>query len=129
MAPPAGWPAALTYQTLRAARHASELALFDAPSRTLVLTDLAFNIGRHARALDAAAWSLFGVPSDFGPARTSRVFLLGDETTVPSFLARVLSWPFERIVVAHGQVIDGEARARFERAFARYLTGGIEHRR
>ena len=36
-------------------------------------------------------------------------------------LRRALEWPFERIVVAHGEAIESGARARLRRAFAAYL--------
>ena len=36
-------------------------------------------------------------------------------------LRKVLDWPFEAIVVAHGEAIEADARAKFTNAFAPYL--------
>jgi hypothetical protein len=47
--------------------------------------------------------------------------LLSSPEGVGETLQRVLTWPFERILVAHGDIVQTDARSRFERAFARYL--------
>ena len=106
---------------LRTPHGASEVLLFHRPSRILILSDLAFNMIHVDRSLDRIFWRAFGVPREFGPSRTARLMLLNDSSVVRPVLRRVLEWPFERIQVAHGEVVQTEARARFERAFAAYL--------
>jgi hypothetical protein len=107
--------------TLGPRRGISESVLFHRPSRLLVLTDLAFHMVDLERRFDRVFWRLFGVPSEFGPSRTARWMLLPPRAAAAPLLRRVLDWPFERIVVAHGEIVPSEARARFERAFACYL--------
>jgi hypothetical protein len=103
------------------AHGASEAILFHRPSRILILSDVAFNLVHLDRALDRMFWRAFGVPREFGPSRTARLMLLNDHRVVRQALRHVLEWPFERIVVAHGDVVQTDARARFERAFAAYI--------
>jgi hypothetical protein len=64
-----------------------------------------------------------GIPATFGPSRTARTFLLPDRTVASAFLRRVLGWPFRRVLVAHGQPLEEDARGAFQRAFATYLGG------
>jgi hypothetical protein len=107
--------------TLGPTRGNSEVLLFHRPSRFLILSDVAFNM-IHVEGLSARFfWRAFGVPAEFGTARTARLMLLNDRRAAGAALRRVLDWPFERILVAHGEIVQNEARARFERAFARYL--------
>jgi hypothetical protein len=73
------------------------------------------------RRFDRLAWRLAGMPAGFGPSRTSRVFLLRDRDAAASFLERILAWPFRRILVAHGDVVDADAVGEFRRAFAPHL--------
>lgn len=99
----------------------SEALLFHAPSRTLVLTDLAFHLVGFESRFDRIAWRSFGVRPGFGPSRNARRLLLHDRAHAGPALRRALEWNFERIVVGHGAVVEREAKARFERAFASYL--------
>jgi hypothetical protein len=85
-------------------------------------TDLAFNMTRFARSIDRAVWRLSGVPGGFGPARTARVLLLRDHAAASRCLSQVSRWAIRRIVVAHGEIIERDAKAQFLKAFAGYLN-------
>lgn len=102
-------------------RGISEVILFHQPSRILLLTDCAFNMTHIERPFDRLFWRVFGVPAGLGPSRTARLMLLSSRQRAAQALRQVLAWPFERILVAHGEVVQTDARARFERAFTRYL--------
>jgi hypothetical protein len=106
---------------LAGGRGISEVILFHRASGTLLLTDCAFNLVRFERTAERIFWRLFGVPPDFGPSRTARMMLLRSRQRAGEALRRVLDWPFERIHVAHGELVQADARARFQRAFAKYL--------
>lgn len=101
-------------------RGVSEVVFLHRPSRALVLTDLAFNMRRIDPLHQRVAWRLFGVPASFGPSRTARLTLLCDPAPVRRFVEQVAAWSFERIIVAHGDVVEHNAGAEFRRAFARY---------
>lgn len=65
-------------------------------------------------------WRLSGVWRHFGPTQLVRFVLLRDAALVRAFVARVLAWEFDRVVVAHGDVVERGGRAVFEAAFKRY---------
>ena len=118
---PAAWTGALDYTVLGPVRGLSEVLLFHSPTGTLILTDLAFNMTRYPRRRDRLAWRASGIPAGFGPGRTSRSLLLRDRQLARRCLARALEWPIQRIVVAHGEVVDRDAAGRLRSAFSRYL--------
>lgn len=120
---PAAWRDAVEVAILRPTQEVSEVALFHRETRTLVLTDLAFNMVRFSGTTQRLLWRLSGVPASFGPSRTARMLLLRDTSSATPFLERVAAWPFERIVVAHGDAVEVDARGTFRRAFAAYLPG------
>ena len=120
--PPERWHGELDLAVLGPVRGISETVFFHHATRTLVLADLAFHMVRFTRALERFAWRASGVPAGFGPSRTARTLLLGDHAIASRFLRRVLEWPFERIVVGHGDVIHDDAAGLFRRAYARWLT-------
>jgi hypothetical protein len=120
---PASWTGDLAHEILGPVRGNSEVALFHRPSRTLVLTDVAFNMVDFPRRLDRLAWRLIGAPIGFGPSRTARRLLLRDRALASAFLARVLAWPFRRVLVAHGDALDVDAHAVLVKVFASHLSG------
>jgi len=99
----------------------AEVVVYHRASETLVLTDLAFNMVRYENTADRVGWRLFGVPPRFGASRTARFTLLRDPAAARPFLKRMLEKSFRRILVAHGDPVEGSAGEEFERAFRRYL--------
>lgn len=118
---PEAWKSELELAVLGPVHGISETVFFHCATRTLILTDLAFHMTRFDRSFDRIAWRLSGVPRAFGPSRTARQLLLRDVREAAPFLERVAKWPFERIVVAHGDVVEDDAQARFRSAYAGYL--------
>ena len=119
--PPALWAGVLDQIVYGPVGGACEMAFLHRPTRTLLLTDLAFHMRRFERAWQRQAWRLMGVPDRFGPSRTGRLFLLRDRTAARGPLGRIRAWPFERILVAHGEPVLEGAREAFESGFRGYL--------
>ncbi|HSP97924.1 MAG TPA: DUF4336 domain-containing protein [Candidatus Dormibacteraeota bacterium] len=119
---PPSWSAVVEHRILGPVRGLSEVALFHRPSATLIVTDLAFHMLHFAHPLERVAWRLSGVPAGFGPSRTARLLLLDDRAAAAAFLERVLAWPFERVLVAHGEPLETNAAEVFRRAFAPHLA-------
>lgn len=115
------WRERLPYVVLGPHRGISEVLFFHPASRALILTDLACNLVDLPRAWERAAWRLSGMPAGFGPNRNARSLLLRDRAGARQALRAVQRWPFERIVPAHGAIVERDARAAFDAAFARYL--------
>ncbi len=120
-ATPEAWRGELEIAALEPAGDVSEVAFFHRASGTVVLTDLAFNMTRHVRGVDALFWRASGVPARFGPGRTTRTLLLADRERARAWLRKIAAWPMQRIVVAHGEPVEHDAAAVFERAFAAEL--------
>jgi hypothetical protein len=120
-AAPAPWAGMLDLIVHGPVRGACEVAFLHRPTRTLVLTDLAFHLPRIEGTWNRRAWRLLGVPGAFGPSRSGRMFLLRDRAAARASLARIRAWPFERIVVAHGDPVLEGAREAFESAFSPWL--------
>ena len=98
----------------------SEVVLLHRATRTLIVTDLAFNMQSAPRRIDRWYWQMSGVWQRFGPTKLVHHVLLRDADLVRAFLARVLAWDFDRIVVAHGDVVERDGHAVFAAAFARW---------
>jgi hypothetical protein len=96
----------------------NELVFFHARTRTLVLTDLAFNF----RSVDSRVTRIFlrvnGALDSFGPSRLAKRVFLKDKAKIRASLDRILAWDFDRVVVSHGDVLETGGRAALRDSFA-----------
>jgi hypothetical protein len=83
-----------------------EVLLLHRPSRTLILTDLCFNIRRSSERLARLFFAANGMWQYFGPSRLIRRLAVSDRAAMGRSLERVLQWDFDRIVPGHGDVVE-----------------------
>ena len=119
--PPTAWEGVFDSAVFGPVRGLSEVAFLHRPSATLILTDLSFYVTSAETLVERLMWQVSGVWHRFGPSLTTKMTLLRDRAAARAFAERVLEWKFERIVVAHGDVLESGSRDAFGRAFARYL--------
>jgi hypothetical protein len=117
----APFASALAHTVLGPIRGVSEVAFLHRTSRTLIVTDACFHIRAAARARDRLAYRALGAWRRFGPSLTARTILLRDRAEVARFVERICRWDFERIVVAHGEVLEPAGREAMCAAFRSYL--------
>lgn len=114
--PPPGWPECVKLQLVEGAPLMNEVALLHAPSRTLVLTDLVFNVQPASNRARLFHW-LVGATGRFGPHRLIRLGIR-DRAAARRSLDRILAWDFDRVVMSHGEVVGIGGHRLVEQAFA-----------
>jgi len=90
----------------------NECVFLHRPSRSLLVTDLAFNL-EDPRGLGAWLFlHLFGTYRRFG---VSRLFVrfVQDRPAFDAAIAQVAALPFEHLVPSHGAIVSHDAKARF----------------
>jgi hypothetical protein len=111
------WGDALRFELFGGAPGINELVFFHPASRSLLLSDLAFNVTREGRNRARLFHWLVGATGRFGPHRIVRA-AIRDRTAARRSLERILSWDFERVIVTHGEVLERDGHARMQQAFA-----------
>jgi hypothetical protein len=104
-APPPGWAPDVETHLVEGFR-LREVVLFHRPTRTLVITDLCFNIQRSDSRIARAFFRANGMWRHFGPSRIIRALAVSSRAALQRSLEHVLRWDFERIVPGHGDVIE-----------------------
>ena len=99
-----------------------EIVFLHRASRTLVLTDLCFNIPAGRGALTTLAARLLGYYRKLGTSRLVRA-LIADRAAARDAARRILAWDFDRVIVGHGDIVQSGGHAAVERAFG-WLLGG-----
>jgi hypothetical protein len=103
--PPAAWAGRVESHLVLGFR-LHEVVLFHRSSRTLVLTDLCFNIQRSSSWGARLFFGANGMWQRFGPSRIIRRVGVSDRAAFQRSLEHVLRWDFERIVPGHGDVLE-----------------------
>lgn len=115
--PPALWRDDFTQHLVGGMPKLQEVVFLHRASRTLILTDLAFNI----RQSDSWFTRLFmranGVYGHFGPSRILRT-LVKDKGALRSSLNRVHEWDFDRIIVTHGEILETGGKSVMQTQYA-----------
>ncbi len=115
-APPA-WAGQLEQLFFRGYPLANEVVFFHPPSRSLLLTDLAFNIGPDSPPATRFAFRLLRAYERFGPSLLERI-LIRDRSAGRASLQGILAWDFDRVIVAHGQVLAEGGRDALRAGYA-----------
>ena len=97
--------------------HGTRQVWFHRPSATLIVTDLLQWMAGDLAWSTRAYATLTGVRRQLAVPLTVRA-LVRDRRAAARSAERVLRWPFERVVMAHNQVVDTEAYAQVTPAFA-----------
>ena len=111
------WAGAVDQLVVGGMPRLDEVVFFHRPTRTLVLSDLAFNVLREERWGARLFMTLNGALGHLGPSRICKM-LMADRAQVRASIDRMLAWNPERLLLCHGEIVERDGRAELERAFA-----------
>lgn len=115
--PDPAWQDQLEQHLFRGAPFLSEVVFFHPATRSVIFTDLVFNVA----APDAGKARVFnwvtGAAGRFGPHRLVRR-MIRDHAAARESVERILQWDFDRVIVSHGDVLEAGGRERVRAAFA-----------
>jgi hypothetical protein len=118
---PAEWKGQVDQVFFRGRPYENEVVFFHRASRTLLLCDLAFNFGPRAAAPTRLLMRLLRSYGRFGPS-TLDPLLIRDRRAARQSLTRILDWDFDRVVVAHGDVLESGGREALRRGYSWLLA-------
>lgn len=117
-AAPARWGGELEQHVFAGVPFLNEVVFYHRASRTLLLTDLAFNIPKAGLPGARIFGWISGAEGHFGPHRLLRRFMVRDRAAARASLARVLDWDFDRVTVTHGDVRERDGREGLREGFS-----------
>lgn len=115
--PPALWRDEFAQHVTRGIPKLQEVIFLHRASRTLILTDLAFHIRHSASWFTRLFMRLNGVYGHFGPSRIFRL-LVKDRAALRSSLNLMENWDFDRVIVSHGEVLEGGGKQAVQTQYA-----------
>lgn len=102
----------------------NEFAFCHLPSKTLVLTDSAFNFDYSYPWPIRFMTQVVGGFNRLEPTFLERV-ATSDKVSLRKSIQKVLAWDFDRVVVAHGTVVDSGGKAMLASAYSDFLGGDV----
>lgn len=102
-----------------------ETVFFHRPSRTLILTDTAFNFDRHSSfSLQLAARAL----GSYKTLRPSRLEKWGtrDKAPVETSVREILKWDFDRVIPGHGSIVETGGKAQLRAGYEWFLDRSLD---
>jgi hypothetical protein len=114
----APWGDALTAHQVAGAPRLNEVVFHHPASRTLITTDLVFNIREPANRRTSLVLRLMGTRGRLARSREWG-FLTRDRAAHRDSVDRILALPFDRVLMAHGEPVEGDGRGELARALSR----------
>lgn len=118
-APPL-WRSEIEQHVFRGAPFMNEVVFFHPATRTVLFTDLVFNLPAHGmgNAASRLFFRLLGANGRFGPHRMVKYLFIRDRAAARESVERILRWDFERVTLTHGAVLEQGGHDAVRRAFA-----------
>jgi hypothetical protein len=113
---PAGWGGVLEVFPVEGAPAVNEVVFLHLPSRTLLVTDLAFNVAEPANLQTAALLWIVGSGRRFRSSRLLRWRFTEDRAALSRSVRRLLEQDFDRVVPCHGEIVTAQAGAALREA-------------
>ncbi len=113
----APWSEALDSVFVEGNKELNETVFFHRSSRTLIFTDLAVYLGPWNAFATRIYARVNGCYNRLGLTFLLKM-LFRDKETARRSIHQILEWDFQRIVLAHGPVIETDPRSAFEKAFS-----------
>jgi hypothetical protein len=101
----------VSFALIEGAPFRNEVVFFHRASRTLYTADLVFGVVQPRGLLTPLVMRALGVGRSFGASKLWSHWIK-DRAAFRRSIDRVMGWPFERIAMAHGEIVDGNARAK-----------------
>jgi hypothetical protein len=121
------WKGQIEQRMIRGAPMLNEVAFFHPATRTLVLTDLVFNLPEGDVWGVPIVCKLMGASGNFGPHRFVR-WAIRDKAAARKSMGFVVRWEFDRIIMAHGEIVETGGREMLRDAFS-FLLGAASRTR
>ena len=121
------WRGDIEQRVVRGAPMLNEVVFFHPASRTLILTDLAFNVSKGKTWGIPIVFWFMGAAGRFGPHRVVR-WLIRDQQAARESLGQIMKWDFDRVIVAHGDVLETGGKEKLRQAYA-FILGAASRSR
>ena len=99
---------------------ANETVFFHRSSRTLIITDTAYNFNEHSSLVIQLATRALGGYNKLQPSRLEKLGTR-DKDQVAASIVNALKWDFDRVIPAHGSIVETDGKTAFQTGYEWFL--------
>ncbi|ESA33249.1 methanol glmu [Leptolyngbya sp. Heron Island J] len=103
----------------------NECVFFHAASRTLILTDAAFHFDESFPILTQLVTKVIGGYKSLSPSLLEWVATT-EKNKLRKSIKQILGWDFERVIMAHGSIIEQNGKEKFKRGYEKFLGEALD---
>lgn len=103
----------------------NECVFLHRPSRSLILTDTAFHFDESFAMTTQLTARIMGGFKQLRPSLLEKLATT-EKDRVKQSVRRVLAWDFERVIMAHGSIIEKDGKRRFKEGYEWFLGTCLE---
>ena len=111
------WHEEIDQMVFRGCFFMKEIFFFHKEAKTLITTDFIQSIHPYHNLFERLMGRIGGIYNNPSPPRDLRLMMRLDRQTTKQSVERVKKWNFDKIIVAHGQLITQNAQFVFNKAF------------
>ena len=94
----------------------NEIAFYHLRSKTLIITDSAFNFDRSFPTVTQLVARIIGSYGVLKPSWLEKI-AVQNKPELKEAIERVLQWDFKRVIMAHGQIVETDAKQQLAKAY------------
>lgn len=94
----------------------NEIVFYHLASKTLIITDSAFNFDSTFPTITKIAARLFGSYQVLKPSWLEKI-AVKDQEQLEKSIDKILEWDFQRIIMAHGSIIENNAKLQLSEGY------------
>lgn len=98
----------------------NECVFFHVKSQTLIVTDTVFHFDAQCSPSIRLIAKLLGAYNQLRPSLLEK-FATQDKVKVKSSIQQLLTWDFERVIMAHGSIIEQDGKSQFKAGYEWFL--------
>ena len=111
------WHEEIDQMVFRGCFFMKEIFFFHKETKTLIATDFIQSIHPYHNLFERLMGRIGGIYNNPSPPRDLRLMMRLDRQTTKQSVERVKQWNFDKIIIAHGQLITRDAKIVFNKAF------------
>lgn len=104
---------------------ANEIVFYHPESKTLILTDTAFNFDRSFPLITQFASRIIGCYEQLRPSLLDKI-ATKDKEQITASVNKLLQWDFQRVIMAHGTIVEENAREKFVAGYEWFLDTNLD---
>lgn len=111
--------------TLNGVNSLHEWVFFHPKSRTLVITDIAFHFDETFPLISQFAARVLGSYKRLSPSFLEKI-ATQEKEKVKESVQKVLEWDFDRVIMAHGTIVESKGKQQFVEGYERFLGSSVK---